>query len=210
MTGLVIGGPWLTAALAGLCARALNGASPLLASRRLADDPKAVFRAVRGLVLAVFLGTIVGGLVPTLDSLAATPNSQRCTTCSWTPSLSRPARARHAGTPAAGLTPQAGANLTEGLRAIPGTGCTPGLPAAGGQAGLPGTVLGVVSCPVMRDLAVLGQCAPGPAGRAGPATRTPALQRQPAQQHRGVRRREQSRLHRGAWPRCRCRRSWSG
>ena len=64
MIGLVIAGPWLTAAAARWCARVLNGASPLLAARRLADNPKAAFRAVRGLVLAVFLGTIVGVLVP--------------------------------------------------------------------------------------------------------------------------------------------------
>ena len=75
MIGLVIAGPWLTAMLSRLCGRVLNGASPLLATRRLADDPKLAFRAMRGLVLAVFLGTIVGALVPTLDSLVATPNA---------------------------------------------------------------------------------------------------------------------------------------
>ncbi len=45
MIGLVIAGPWLTGVLARLCARVLNGASPLLATRRLADDPKLAFRA---------------------------------------------------------------------------------------------------------------------------------------------------------------------
>jgi hypothetical protein len=163
MVGLVIGGPWLTAALASLCARVLNGASPLLASRRLADDPKAVFRAVRGLVLAVFLGTIVGGLVPTLDSLAATPNSTALSDVLLdTFAQIEPPGPATAGTTAAGLTPQAGATLTEGVRAIPGTTVYPlySLPQVANP-DYQGQYIGVVSCSVIRDLAVLGQCAPG-------------------------------------------------
>jgi hypothetical protein len=75
LIGLVIAGPWLTSALARLSGRVLSGASPLLATKRLADDPKLAFRAVRGLVLAVFLGTIVGVLVPVIESLVANQNS---------------------------------------------------------------------------------------------------------------------------------------
>ena len=61
MIGLVIGGPWLTARRPGLLPRLIKGASPIFAARRLADNPKAAFRSVSGLVLAVFLGTIVAG-----------------------------------------------------------------------------------------------------------------------------------------------------
>lgn len=156
MTGLVTGGPWLTAALARLCGRLLNGASPLLASRRLADNPKAAFRAVRGLVLAVFVGTIVGVLVPVLETLAATPGSAALSdvlldTFSGTN-----------GSTGAGLAPRAAAALTEGLRAIPGTTVYPlySLPQAANP-DYQGQYIGAVSCPVMRQLAVLGQCAPG-------------------------------------------------
>src|SRR5256886_7314598 len=75
MIGIVIAGPWLTVAAARWCARVFNGASPLLATRRLADNPKAAFRAVRGLVLAVFLGTMVGVLVPAVETFSATANA---------------------------------------------------------------------------------------------------------------------------------------
>ena len=51
MAGLVVAGPWLTAASARLLTRLSGGASPLLAGRRLADNPKAAFRSVTGLVL---------------------------------------------------------------------------------------------------------------------------------------------------------------
>ena len=163
LIGLVIGGPWLTSALARLCARVLSGASPLLATRRLADDPKAAFRAVRGLVLAVFLGTIVGALVPTLDSLVATPNSTALSNVLLdTFAQIEPSGPAAAGITTAGLTPQAGAALVSGLRAIPGTRIFPlySLPQAANP-NYQGQYIGVVSCSVMRQLTALGQCAPG-------------------------------------------------
>ena len=163
MIGLVIGGPWLTAALARLCGRVLNGASPLLATRRLADDPKTAFRAVRGLVLAVFLGTIVGALVPTLDSLSATPNSAALSDVLLdTFSQMVPPGPAATGITASGLTPQAGAALVSGLRGIAGTEIFPlySLPQVANP-DYQGQYIGVVSCSVVRDLAVLGHCARG-------------------------------------------------
>ncbi len=75
LIGLVVGGPWLTAQAARLLARSVKGASALLAARRLADNPKAAFRTVTGLVLAVFLGTVVAGLLPAVNSTTATPSA---------------------------------------------------------------------------------------------------------------------------------------
>jgi hypothetical protein len=163
MTGLVIGGPWLTAALARLCTRVLYGASPLLATRRLADDPKLAFRAVRGLVLAVFLGTIVGALVPVLDSISATPSSAALSNVLLdTFSHVEPAGPAAPGITAAGLTPRAGAALVSGLRGIAGAEIFPvySLPQVANP-NYQGQYIGVVSCSVIRDLAVFGQCAPG-------------------------------------------------
>jgi ABC-type antimicrobial peptide transport system permease subunit len=76
LIGLVIGGPWLTARAARLFGRLMKGASPLLATRRLADNPKAAFRSVSGLVLAVFLGTVVAGLLPAINYTIATPRAK--------------------------------------------------------------------------------------------------------------------------------------
>jgi FtsX-like permease family len=75
LIGLVTGGPWLTAQSARLFGRLVAGTSPLLASRRLADNPKAAFRSVTGLVLAVFLGTLVAGLLPAIESITASPRA---------------------------------------------------------------------------------------------------------------------------------------
>ena len=152
MIGLVIAGPWLTAVLARLCAQVLNGASPLLATRRLHDDPKLAFRAVRGLVLAVFLGTIVGALVPTLDTLIQTPNAGTLSNVLVDSNV--------------GVGVRSDAALVHGLQSIPGTVVYPVyvLPGFQGQNDIgpnqtPNNA--VVSCAVMRELAALGQCAPG-------------------------------------------------
>ena len=185
MIGLVIAGPWLTAETARWCARMFNGASPLLATRRLADNPRAAFRAVRGLVLAVFLGTMVGALVPSIESVAATPNAAALndvlvdafggieppapatTPCSAMPARQRPGSGCAATDTAAAeaqgaLTPQAGARLVSELAALGGTAVYPfyALPQAA-DPNYQGQYTGVVSCSVMRGLAVLGQCAPG-------------------------------------------------
>ena len=149
MIGLVIAGPWLTSAAARLFGRLTPGSSALLATRRLADNPKTAFRAVAGLVLAVFLGTMVGTLVPAVNSTEASPANA---------SLSNVLLAQ------VGLDPHAGAQLISGLSAIPGATVYPlySLAAADGSAGPGlGPVDTAVSCAVMRDLAVLGQCAPG-------------------------------------------------
>jgi hypothetical protein len=157
MIGLVIAGPWLTAAVARWSARVLNGASPLLATRRLADNPKAAFRAVRGLVLAVFLGTIAGTLIPVAQSLSATPSSAALRSVLLdTFSLPGP---KGFGP---GLTPQASATLTGELRGLGGTTVYPlyFLPQAASP-NYQGQYVSVVSCAALRELAVLGRCAPG-------------------------------------------------
>lgn len=150
MIGLVIAGPWLTSVTSRLFGRLVPGSSALLATRRLADSPKTAFRSVTGLVLAVFLGTMVGAIVPALNSTEASPANA---------SLSNVLL-----DPVAGLNPHAGANLLSGLSRIPGATAYPlyMLPSADGSVG-PGRGPGdtAVSCAVMRALAVLGQCAPG-------------------------------------------------
>ncbi|HSX00340.1 MAG TPA: FtsX-like permease family protein [Patescibacteria group bacterium] len=66
MAGLITGGSWLTMQLARLMSQLAPGAPSLLAARRIADNPAASFRSVSGLVLAVFVGTIIGVVTPAL------------------------------------------------------------------------------------------------------------------------------------------------
>jgi len=157
MIGLVVAGPWLTATVARWCARVLGGASPLLATRRLADNPKASFRAVRGLVLAVFLGTIAGTLIPVAESLSATPQAAALSSV-LLDTFSQPGQKGFSP----GLAPHDGATLVSELRGIGGATVYPLylLPQAASPS-YQGNDNAVVECPVPRVLVAFGQCAPG-------------------------------------------------
>ncbi len=66
MIGLVVAGPWLTAIAARATARRTDRPAGLLAARRLGDDPHTAFRAVSGVVLAVFVGSCSIGVMSTV------------------------------------------------------------------------------------------------------------------------------------------------
>ena len=67
MAGLVIAGPWLT--MVGAAPGAAHPAArPLIAGRRLADNPQAGFRAVSGLVLALFVTSVAIGVITTIEA----------------------------------------------------------------------------------------------------------------------------------------------
>jgi hypothetical protein len=203
MIGLLAGGSWLTERAARLLGRPLGGASALLAARRLSDNPRAAFRAVRGLVLAVFLGTITAGLLPAANATTATPgaaalhnvlldqfiyaplcgNDVNCTGGTggqgFNPPEPGPGTAPAALLPSQqvgllGLPPRTGAALLARLRAIPGAApypvysptqdATPGPHGLGPQ----GPNNGIMTCASLRQLRVLGQCAPGLTAVAAP------------------------------------------
>ncbi|HEX9064724.1 MAG TPA: FtsX-like permease family protein [Streptosporangiaceae bacterium] len=222
LVGLVVAGPWLTAQAARLLSRLSSGASALLAARRLSDNPRGAFRSVRGLVLAVFLGTVLAGLLPAVEAITATPNARtlsnvlldgftsapvcgnnaNCTGSSTGPVPQNPlalSSAQQQRIALRGMPPHAAAALLSGLRTIPGATAIPiwyhpvpggsarsgpaksasggpgpggsGPPGSSGPGGPGGGIgkvfgdgpspYGVISCTGLRELKVLGQCAPG-------------------------------------------------
>ncbi len=68
LVGLFIAGPWLTMAAAAAMARWTSRPATLLAARRIGDDPRAAFRAVSGLVLALFITTAAVVAITTQDA----------------------------------------------------------------------------------------------------------------------------------------------
>jgi hypothetical protein len=66
MTGLVLAGPWLTMVGARIMARRANRPATLIAARRLADNPKAGFRAISGIMLALFVTSVAIGVITTI------------------------------------------------------------------------------------------------------------------------------------------------
>jgi FtsX-like permease family protein len=66
MVGLVLAGPWLTMAGSKSVARRTSRVSLLLAGRRLSDNPRGSFRAVSGLILAIFVTSVSVGVISTI------------------------------------------------------------------------------------------------------------------------------------------------
>lgn len=198
MIGLVVGGPWLTAQAARLFSRIGSATSPLLAARRLEDNPKAAFRSVTGLVLAVFLGTVVAGLLPAIESLTASPSARALSNVLLDTFVSTPVcgnnvnctgnspgggpGAKPGGSNAAqsrqrqrisllGLPPATAATLLGELAAFRGATVIPVYSAPQDAKALVGPGRGpisgpppndaVISCKGLRELRVLGLCAPG-------------------------------------------------
>ncbi|WP_328374437.1 FtsX-like permease family protein [Micromonospora zamorensis] len=66
MAGLILAGPWLTMVGARVVARFANRPATLIAARRLADNPKAGFRAISGIMLALFVTSVAVGVITTI------------------------------------------------------------------------------------------------------------------------------------------------
>jgi hypothetical protein len=66
MVGLVIAGPWLTMAGSRVMARRTSRPAMLIAGRRLSDNPRAAFRSISGLILALFITSVSIGITTTI------------------------------------------------------------------------------------------------------------------------------------------------
>ncbi|GAA3451863.1 FtsX-like permease family protein [Dactylosporangium matsuzakiense] len=66
MVGLVIAGPWITMAGARFLARRARRLPTLVAARRLADNPQGAFRAISGVMLALFVVSVATGVIGTM------------------------------------------------------------------------------------------------------------------------------------------------
>ncbi|HSS87722.1 MAG TPA: FtsX-like permease family protein [Streptosporangiaceae bacterium] len=122
MTGLFLSGSWLTMQGARFVARTARGASGLLAARRLADSPKTAFRSVGGLVLAVFVGTAIAGVVPAVNSglrLTHGGKLNNVLRVSFTSPYG------YGSGPGNGLLPQPSAEMLRRVRSYPGTSTLP-------------------------------------------------------------------------------------
>ena len=178
MVGLVTGGSWLTMQAARLLLKVSRGASSLLASRRLSDNPKLAFRTASGLVLAVFVGTMIACLVPALQAAGTKGDAA---------ALTNVLRVPYPGnSSSAGLSPEVGDTLLRDLRNYPGATAIPIYVSSGNQESGPsksqapiqaagdaspppgvGPIVkpanneSVIDCTSLAQLPVLGTCPPG-------------------------------------------------
>jgi hypothetical protein len=184
IVGLFIAGPWLTMAAARAMARWTSRPGTLIAARRLADDPRAAFRAVSGLVLALFVTTVAVVAITTQNAKNVTRFGSVAASDMLTDQIASesPSAVSGAG-PAAPAAP-----LTAQLRTVPGVHgvavvrAVPGLTIPGTFDGLSGNAFGqsspvpagVVSCAQLAVVPAMGRCPAGatavafPAGAFGP------------------------------------------
>ena len=177
MVGIVLSGSWLTMQVTKVLAQFARSASSLLAARRLSDNPKGAFRTVSGLVLAVFVGSVVSILVPALNQ-AQNPSGQT--------SLSSVLRVPLSDGPLdAGVPPKDAAVLVSKMKSYPGTIVIPiytnpafmtfqqqqfGSQAEQGKGMRVGPAPNpnvnppddsIASCSSLEQISVLGSCPPG-------------------------------------------------
>ncbi|MFJ2866578.1 FtsX-like permease family protein [Kitasatospora sp. NPDC087314] len=161
MLGLVISGPWLTMAVSRGVARRTSRPASLIAMRRLGDDPRAGFRSVAGLVLALFVTTATLSIMGTINANQGTLNGA--------PEVRK----------AVVTTPMGGSESPMVLQAVPDgmvarARAVPGFagmalvhdnPAGIGayQYGRERIVPPLVRCSELAQIPVVGHCAPGAA-----------------------------------------------
>jgi hypothetical protein len=192
LVGLFIAGPWLTMAAAQAMARWTSRPGTLIAARRLADDPRGAFRAVSGLVLALFITTVAVAAITTQDAknhvrwaspAEANVLSKQVSVSNQAAAINGP-ESNGSGERRASPGPAApAAPLTARLSSIPGVQgvlvvrAVPGLTIPGTfhdfgvdpSGNISPVPAGVVSCAQLATIPVLGRCPAGAASAAYPA-----------------------------------------
>jgi hypothetical protein len=181
LVGLFIAGPWLTMAAASAMARWTSRPGTLIAARRLADDPRAAFRAVSGLVLALFITTVAVVAITTQNAKEPSTFGTVAEDSMLTDQLAVSSPGSPVFTGAGPAAPAA--QLAARLRAIPGVQgvavirLDPGLTIPGqfddigsdGNGGYKPVPASVVSCAQLATVPALGRCPAGAAVAAYPA-----------------------------------------
>jgi hypothetical protein len=149
IVGIVVAGPLLTLTVGRLLARLARRPPALLAGRRLADNPAAGFRAISGLILAVFVVTLVSEFsavtqAPTFDGHLRLPAGSVTAIIvgPQTPAMN----SDQAATLISQLTGIAGVGRVIALRVAPSAPSSPSGAGAGAKgAGAKGAALTVVA-----------------------------------------------------------------
>ena len=176
MTGLIIAGPWLTMAGARVLARRASRPGALIAARRLADDPRAAFRAVSGLVLALFIFTVAAALLATQNTKAPFEPDGAAANNILADQFSNIIYANSGQDVAVGSAPPPSATVLTRLRQISGVRgvvavrADPGLTITSSQLQNQDIPAAVVSCAQLASTPGLGRCPAGAAAVKVPAS----------------------------------------
>ena len=156
VVGLVLAGPWFTTAGSRLMVKRASRPATLIAGRRLLDNPKAAFRFISGLVIALFVASAAIGA---LSSIGAASGSGGGSTgkdtlvepfCSFSTS----------NCPASAQVPSVPGRVLAELRTTPGVRSVTVIHQSSSQAEQWNS-FGVVACVQLAKTPAIGKCAPG-------------------------------------------------
>ena len=158
VVGLVLAGPWITTAGSRLMAKRASRPATLIAGRRILDNPKAAFRFISGLVIALF---VASALIGALSSIATLSNSGGGIAGKDT--LAEPfCSFSTSNCPASAEVPSVPGQLLAELRSTPGVrgvAVVHQVPSA--HQGNWGGPAGVVACAQLAKTPAIGTCARG-------------------------------------------------
>ena len=160
MVGLIVAGPWLTMVGSRVMARRTSRTSVLIAGRRMSDNPRGAFRAISGLILALFVGSVSVGIIGTiLDDQGTTGGGTvaRETLVAQFGPLENEGPLP-VGQPTTASVPRQLVTELGSIRDIRGVTLV-----HAGDAQADGSVPILVSCAQLADTPNVGRCAPGAA-----------------------------------------------
>ncbi len=157
VAGLVLAGPWFTTAGSRLLAKRASRPATLIAGRRLLDNPKAAFRFISGLVIALFVASAAIGALSSIAAAAssgagggsAEQDTLADTFCSY-------------GTSNCPAVPSVSGQVLAVLRTTPGVRSVTVVHQSPSQAQQMNS-FGVVACDQLARTPAIGKCAPGAA-----------------------------------------------
>jgi hypothetical protein len=173
MVGLVIAGPWLTMLGSRLMARHARRPATLIAGRRLADTPRAAFRAVSGLIVALFISSAALGIITTiLDYHTASTGGAAGRNIVAQPfgdeERSTPAGRRIPGGATVPDTLLAHLSVIPGVQTVAAIHADPTAASGPLREAHPGPPTGLIACADLARIPALGQCPNGAAVAAIP------------------------------------------
>jgi cell division protein FtsX len=157
IVGLVLAGPWFTTAGSRLLVRRARRPATLIAGRRLLDNPKAAFRFISGLVIALFVASAAIGA---LSSFAAAASSSSGGSAGTATLAALFCSYNNSNCAASAQVPAVPGRVLGEIRTTPGVRGVTVVHQSPAQASLENTS-GYVACDQLEKTPAIGTCAPG-------------------------------------------------
>jgi hypothetical protein len=167
LVGLIIAGPWLTMTGARIMARRTRRPATLIAARRLADNPRAAFRAISGLVVALFVISATVGTITTMALHRSGPSTGATASDTVVDQFSGPFSGQSMTVAPPTDAALAGLRALRGVRSVTIVRANPlGVQVSFRKFSFPASL---VSCAQLAGTPALGRCPAGAAAAAIPA-----------------------------------------